>query len=541
VKKYAQIAPANARPTLLFDRPELQYPERLNAVETVLEGALEAGWGERTAFYCGDSTLSFADVHREVHRMASGLRSLGLQPGDAVILRMPDGFELVAAILAVQALGAVAIPTYVQLRADDLRYRANDADARLLLVSAELLDEAAPLRDDISIVACPSDQSGRFKDLNSFLPDGEVTAEYADTDADELSLLLYTSGSTGAPKGTCHCHRDMLAIADSYWRNCIAPAPDDVVGGPPSIAFAMGFGLYLYFPLRLGHAAVLEPDKSPQKALELIAKHRITIFVGVVSYYNMLARLIEQTDADISSLRHILTGGEPLSEEAERAWLATTGKPLEQFIGTTEMLHIFATVSRPGAEVASNSLGTAVPGYTIVVVDPETLRPVADGEPGLLCVQGPTGTVYWNKPSQQDATAVDGWNVFQDLVRRDEKGNLSYIARFDEVIVSSGYNISPVQVENVLLQHSAVLECACVPAPDPTGKRSAIVKAYVVVAPEQRPNDTLSVELQEFVKNNAPPYLYPRAIEFISALPKTINGKTLRSELRVRAAKSGAT
>ncbi|MBT6273081.1 MAG: AMP-binding protein [Chromatiales bacterium] len=319
----------------------------------------------------------------------------------------------------------------------------------------------------------------------------------------------------------------------------MTPGSDDVVGGPPSIAFAMGFGLYLYFPLRLGHAAALEPDKSPQKALELIARHRITIFVGVVSYYNMLGRLIEQTNADISSLRHILTGGEPLSVEAERAWLATTGKPLEQFIGTTEMLHIFATVSRPGALIPSNTMGAPVPGYDIAVVDPDTHLPVADGEPGLLRVRGPTGTVYWNKPSHQAAAVVDGWNVFQDLVSQDEHGNLTNIARFDEVIVSSGYNISPVQAENALLGHSAVLECACVPAPDPTGNRSAIVKAYVVTTPGRAADDVLVSELQQFVKANAPPYLYPRAIEFIAALPKTINGKILRAELRTHAAQVG--
>ena len=540
MRKYADLAPKDASPALTFDLPELQYPARLNAVQTVFEGAREAGWSDRVVYHSGGESFSFDQVSRILNRRAAALRALGIGAGDVVILRIPDTIDLVTTLLAVQAIGAIAMPTYIQLRADDLIYRADDAGAKLLISTPELLDEALPVvaarAGQTDLIAIPADPDQRCRGFDDYVPEGDVDPDYADTDAEELCLFLYTSGSTGAPKGTTHCHRDMLAICDTYWRYCLAPGPDDVFGGPPSIAFALGFGMYVYFPLRLGHAAILEPDKSPQRALQQIEQYRVTIFAGVVSYYNVLARLIREDGGDISSLVHPMTGGEPLTEEVERLWNEVAGVPLEQFIGTTEMLHCFVTSTRPEELPHTATLGHAVPGYEVAVLDPETFIPLPDGEHGLFAARGPTGTVYWNKPDQQEKVVRNGWNVFQDVVWRDAMGDFHYIARHDEMIISSGYNISPIQVENVLMQHGAVVECACVPAPDPTGKRGTIVKAYVVTAGDREPDDALRVELQDFVKNNAAPYMYPREIAFEDALPKTINGKILRSELRQRAA-----
>jgi 2-aminobenzoate-CoA ligase len=398
LRKYADLAPPGARPDLIFYLPELQYPPRMNTVGTVFEGAAEAGWQDRTDYIDDGTYYTFGETERLVRQSMAALQAIGVVPGDTVILRSPDTLDLVVTLLAVQAIGAIAMPTYIQLRADDLVYCADDTDAKFLISTPQFLDEAFAAGiargGATELISHPADMEGRWRNFADYLPDDDTDVAYADTDAEELCLLLYTSGSTGAPKATCHCHRDMLAVSDTYWRYCLAPGPDDVFGGPPSIAFALGFGMFVYFPLRLGHAAVLEPDKSPEKALELIEKHRVTIFAGVVSYYNVLARLIRDGDADIFSLRHPMTGGEPLTGETEKLCLETTGIPLEQFIGTTEMLHCFVTSTLPGGVPHVNTLGHVIPGYEVTVVDPETFEPVPDGTHGLFAIRGPTGTVY---------------------------------------------------------------------------------------------------------------------------------------------------
>ncbi|PPR11252.1 MAG: Benzoate--CoA ligase [Alphaproteobacteria bacterium MarineAlpha11_Bin1] len=535
-RKYIDLAPEGASPELHFDLPELVYPERLNAVKTVFEHARENGWMDRVVYYCNGFEYTFEQLETSVGKTMVALVSAGVGRGDVVILRIPDTIDLVITLLAVQAIGAVAMPTYVQLRADDLVYRANDADARLLISTPNLLQEALPVADSrdgaTKVMALNVDPEGRCRGLQEFMPEERVLPEFADMDAEELCLFLYTSGSTGAPKGAIHCHRDMLAICDTYWRHCIAPEPNDVLSGPPSIAFALGFGMFVYFPLRLGHAAVLEPDKSPEIALEQIQQYNVTIFAGVVSYYNRLAHLIRETGADISSIVHPMTGGEPLTEEVERLWDEVTGVPLEQFLGTTESLHCFVTSTSPNELPNKATIGHAVPGYEVAVLDPDTFEVMPDGEHGLFAMKGPTGSVYWNKPEHQEKIIRNGWNVYQDIVWRDEGGDFHYVARADEMIISAGYNISPVQVESVLLQHDAVVECACVPAPDPTGKRGMVVKAHIVTHPDYNPGGDLIVELQNFVKLNAAPYMYPRVVSFDAGLPKTVNGKILRSELR---------
>lgn len=332
-----------------------------------------------------------------------------------------------------------------------------------------------------------------------------------------------------------------MATADTYADYCIGMRPGDVVAGPPAIPFALGLDCFVLYTLRSGASAVLDVDKTPQRLIEAMAAFGVTIVVGVSTYYNRLGQLISERGLRPPKLRMALCGGEPLPIEVERAWASATGLPLEQFLGTTELLNIFIGVRHGVAAAKPGAMGRAVPGYEISIRDADTFAPVPSGTTGLLCVRGPTGTRYLNNAEAQAKTVRDGWNVFQDLVAWDEDGCLVYIARRDEMIVSGGHSISPVEVEQVLMRHPYVAECACTAAPDPAGLRPSIVKAYVVLKSTVEQSATTKLELQDFFKRSAPPFMYPREIEFKDSLPRTLNGKIQRSELRRLAAQAAAT
>ncbi|MBM3486735.1 MAG: AMP-binding protein [Alphaproteobacteria bacterium] len=522
-------------PDTVFALPELHYPDRLNAVAVALDRASSQAGADRPAFFHRGHMISHAAIAASVHRWAAGLRRAGIGPGDRVLLRLADDPDLVAAVLAVQAIGAIAVPTYIQLKAADLRYRAEDTGAKAMIVAADLLDEwrdvGVKLGPWIATLVTPADPAGGFRDLAALMP-ASAAPDYADTGADDPALILYTSGSTGAPKGTVHSHRDILAGVDSYWRYCIQAGPGDVVAGPPAIPFALGFAFFIYYPLCTGSSAVLEPDKSPEAALAAVERHGATIFVAVASYYPRLLRLIRARGAMPPSLRMTLTGGEPLLPEVEAAWRETTGLALEQFLGTTELLHIFLGYRHGIDAPRRGAIGRAVPGFSVAVLDPETLAPVPTGASGLLAARGPTATVYWRKPDEQRKVVRDNWNVFQDIVTADADGFIHYVGRHDDMIVSGGFNISPVEVETVLIRHPAVIECACVGAPDPAGGRQHIVKAFVVAREPVTDADALADALRTFFRDHAPAYKCPRAFAFVDALPKTTNGKIQRSALR---------
>ena len=539
MKKYQGLL-ASEKPHIVRPLPELHYPERLNITRALLEGAMQKGFDLRIAYFCRGRQFTYAMVRCEVHRRAFALRRLGLNEGEAVLLRQEDSAELVFSILAVWAIGAIAVPTYTQLRAPDLDYRANDCGARIGIVDAALLSEMEQLSGTCAslahLIVVPCDATGRFVSFETLLDDGDRCIAYADTSADDVALILYTSGSTGRPKATSHSHADLLATPDTYCDYCLGMGTQDVVAGPPAIPFALGLDFFVLYTLRSGASAVLDSNKSPQALIDAMIMFGVTIIVGVSTYYNRLGQMIGERAIALPKLRIALCGGEPLPIEVERAWVRATGKPLEQFLGTTELLNIFIGIRHGVTLPRSGAMGRPIPGYEVSVRDADTFEPVGPGAPGLLCVRGPTGTHYLNNPEAQSGTVRDGWNVFQDLVAWDEDGYLVYIARCDEMIVSGGHQISPVDVEQVLMRHPYVAECACAAAPDPAGLRPNIVKAFIVLRADVADSGATRRELQEFFKRSAPPYMYPREIEFRPSLPRTVNGKIQRSELRRRAA-----
>ena len=538
MNKFELVEDPDHQPARIFTLGELVYPDRFNVVRALFDRARDGGWLARPAMFFDGQEIRYADMVRDTGRWATVLTKLGVEPGDRVILRFPDTPDLVTAILAVQAIGAISVATFVQLRTDDLVYRARDTGARTALVASELAAEFVSIVDACpalsTVLVAPEDPTGRLYSLADLLPDDAPNVPFADTHADDVAMIAYTSGTTGRPKGATHCHRDLMASADTYGRHCVGVRPDDVLAGPPSLPFTMGAAFFIYYAFGFGAASVMSPDKTVEAYSDLVNRHRASVFVGVPTFYNRLLGHLRGTGTRLPSLRMALVGGEPLYPDLENDWRETTGVPLEQFIGSTEMFHIYIGYRHGIDAPRVGVLGRAIPGYEVTVRNPDTFVEMPNGEHGLLCSRGPTATVYWSPREAQLEMVRDGWNIAKDTVWKDDEGYIHFVARADEMIVTGGYNVAPADVEQVLVRHPAVLECACTPSPDDLGERSVVVKAFIVLADGNAPCDKLARDIQDYFKRNGPPFMYPRKIEFVEAIPKGITGKVLRSELRRR-------
>jgi 2-aminobenzoate-CoA ligase len=343
------------------------------------------------------------------------------------------------------------------------------------------------------------------------------------THRDDVSMIAFTSGTTGKPKGCVHYHRDILASADSFARHVLKPAAGTRWACSAPIAFTFGLGMLLVFPWRFGGTAVTIEQPGPKPLLEAIARHRVTNLATAPTAYKAMLPMLR--DYDISSLTTCVSAGEHLPAATWQAWHQATGIGIVDGIGATEMMHIF--ISASGADIRPGATGKAVPGYVAAVLDDED-QPMATGT-GRLAVKGPTGCRYFDDDRQKNYV-VNGWNVTGDTYRKDEDGYFWYLARSDDMIISSGYNIAAPEVENALYAHEAVQECAVVGVP--CEERGQRVKAFVVAAPGHAPSPDLARALQEHVKAVIAPYKYPRDLEFVDALPKTATGKLQRYALR---------
>jgi 2-aminobenzoate-CoA ligase len=347
-----------------------------------------------------------------------------------------------------------------------------------------------------------------------------------ETGRDDPAIIAFTSGTTGVPKGCIHFHRDLLVPCDTFARHLIGPGPGDIFITSAPLAFTFGLGITPLFPLRFGAASATIEQAAPPQLIDAIIAHRVThLGTAPTAYKAMLSH--PKIDDALKSLRYCISAGEHLPEATWHAWKERTAIPITDGIGSTEMMHIF--ISAAGDEIRPGSTGKVVPGYSATVLDANG-NPMEQGV-GRLAVMGPTGCRYLDDPRQRDYVQ-NGWNLTGDTYRRDRDGYYWYIARSDDMIVSSGYNIAAPEVENALLLHAAVAECAVIGVPCP--ERGQRVKAFVVLALDVEPSDALAAELQAHTKTHIAPYKYPRDIEFVESLPKTTTGKLRRSELRER-------
>jgi len=539
-EEIAERVPADgARPDLVYAVPEAHYPKQTNAAAELVDRHVAEGHGDDIAVYFEDETITYANLKRRIDRFGNALADLGVGPGNRVLVRFPNRPESIVACLAVQKLGGVALPSMKLLRAKELTYIVDNAGATHAVVYDELLDEleaAMPDLDTLEEVVVAERGAGIDHDHHRYddvLAGGSPDLTAHETGRDDLALMLYTSGTTGQPKGAVHTHRQLLASADSYARYCLAPTRDDVFGGNPPLPFAYGFGCLVTFPFRFGAATSLVEDAVPETLLEATENHGITVLCSIPTAFNQL--LAEHPDApreyDVSSLRLGTSAGEPLAPSTFETFEEAYGIELLDGIGTTEMLHIFIS-HRHDDEVDPTATGYPAPGYECRVVDPDTGEELERGEAGLLQVRGPTGITYWDRPDKQDEAVRDGWSAPGDIFVHREDGRFEYKSRQDDLIISAGYNIPGPEVENALQERDEVSEVAVVGSPD--DERGKIVKAFVVSAAGADPDEDLVTGLQDHVRNTLAPYKYPREVEFVDELPRTETGKIQRVKLRER-------
>ncbi|WP_316183229.1 benzoate-CoA ligase family protein [Bradyrhizobium sp. SZCCHNRI1009] len=527
VDTFAQdnLPPRELWPDFVFSRPEFQYPPRLNCVTHFVDRWVTEGRGDAPCIISADIGYTYRELQALVNRIANVLvGKLGLVPGGRVLLRSANNPMMVATYLAVIKAGGIVVATMPLLRAKELSYPIQKAQIALALCDGKLADEmekTRPIAPALKQVVYWG--NGQPSALEALIADASPEFTAVDTASDDLCLIAFTSGTTGDPKGTMHFHRDMLAVCDGYARNVLRASQSDRFIGTAPLAFTFGFGGVL-FPMHIGASYVVLEKTSPDDLLAAIERTKATIcFTAPTAYRAMLSKL---EGRDISSLRKCVSAGETLPKPTFDAWLKATGLKLMDGIGSTEMLHIF--ISAIEDEIRPGATGKPVPGYEAKIVDDEG-RDVPPGTMGRLAVRGPTGCRYL-ADERQRKYVQNGWNVTGDTYVMDEDGYFWYQSRSDDMIVSSGYNIAGTDVEAALLTHAAVAECGVVGAPDDA--RGMVVKAYVVLAPGAEGTPALVAELQEHVKREIAPYKYPRAIEFVTQLPKTETGKLKRFALR---------
>ncbi|MEM1102518.1 MAG: AMP-binding protein [Pseudomonadota bacterium] len=514
------LPPFEQWPDLLLPGADLRYPERLNAGEALLEDGAGPPKANRAALIEEGRVWSYGDVKRLADAMALALIDAGLEPGARVLLRTANTPRAVAAWLAVLRAGCVAVWTMPLLRSKELAPILRKAEVNFAICGAELRDELEMARANVGsgLTIAALETFGDAFEGASFDP--------IQTYQDDPAILAFTSGTTGEPKACVHFHRDILAMADTFSKRIIAPTENDVFIGSAPMAFTFGLGANLVFPLRAGATVVLDGALSPIRLLERARKRQATMmFTSPTAYKAMLA---SPDFKPPPSLRLCVSAGETLPESTFRQWRDRTGLTLIDGIGATEMIHIFIS-ARPD-EVRAGATGRPVPGYEAKIVN-DQFEEVAAETPGRLAVRGPVGCRYFRDDRQQEYVK-DGWNLTGDIYRKDADGYFWYVSRADDMIVSSGYNIAAPEVEDAVLSHPAVAECAVVGAPD--AERGSVVMAVIVKRSSVLDQDETALveDIQMFVKQKIAPYKYPRRIEFRDALPKTHTGKVQRKILR---------
>jgi benzoate-CoA ligase len=509
--------------------------ERYNATVDLLDGNLAVGRGDRVAIRTTDGVeLTYAEVARTADRAGAALRELGVEMENRVLLAALDGPEFAATFFGAIKLGAVPVPVNTNLKPHDYAHYLRDSRAKVAVVSAPLADAFRAVRGELPslrhLVVIGDAGPGElgYADITSAAP-AELRA--ADTSRDDMCFWLYSSGSTGQPKGVVHLQHDMRHVVDHYTRQVLRMDESDVTFSVAKLYFAYGLGNSLYMPFGVGASTVLHAGPPrPATVIDVIRRFRPTVhFSGPTTYAAILAAGSELwAGADFSSIRVCISAGEPLAGSLLERWRARTGIDVLDGIGSTECCHVF--VSNRIGDVRPDSTGTVVPGYEAKVVD-EQGREVPDGEMGRLFVSGDsTCSMYWNQHERNKRTIHGEWIDTGDQFVRDPDGTFRYQGRSDDMLKVSGIWVSPAEVESAINAHAAVLECAVVAMVD--AEQLIHPEAFVVLRPGRHGDAQMVSDLRDHVRSVLAHHKCPRAFNFVEELPKTATGKILRYRLR---------
>lgn len=519
-------------------------PDFFNATEFFIDRNIRQGRGHKIAIYTDLRNYTYNDIQKMINKTANAMRDLGTRIEDKVMLLMLDIPQFYAMFWGCIRIGAVPIPVNTMLTPDDYEYYLNDSRTRVLAISEELLPVINQIKGDLpylrDLVVISESEGARIPFKQKYKR-ASADIKTASTTSDDIGFWLYSSGSTGSPKGAIHSQHDMLATSEGYAKNILRIAEDDIIFSAARMFFAYGLGNSVYFPMYAGCSVVLNPNPpKPEGVFKYLEKYRPTIFFGIPTLYGQMLEYQKKQDKEkgvtpdpnathaLSSVRICVSAGEALPPDIYHRWKERYGVEILDGIGSTEMGHIFLS-NYPG-QVKPGSTGKPVPGYELKLVDDDG-NDVSQGNPGTLLVKGSSAALaYWRKRDKSRKTMIGEWINTGDKYYMDDDGYFWCSGRSDDMLKVGGIWVSPIEVENCLMEHPAVFETAVVGANDQEGLTKP--KAFVIPHEGYEPTKELEEKLKKWVLDRLAKYKYPRWIVFVKELPKSSTGKIQRYKLR---------